>query len=95
MEKGLNQNLAHFILKCAFLYNFFELNNTKSKGEMIMNITSKELSWIEDQLSLEELMVKKYQMAAAVTSDTAIKSECEKIAKKHQGHFDKLYSYLN
>ncbi len=60
-----------------------------------MNITSKELSWIEDQLSLEELLVKKYKAAAEMTTDGAIKAECTKIAEKHQKHFDKLYSYLN
>lgn len=60
-----------------------------------MNITSKELSWIEDQLSLEELMVKKYKAAASQTTDTALKNECEKIAQKHQAHFDKLLGYLS
>ena len=34
-----------------------------------MALTSKELSWIEDQHSLEQLMVKKYRMAETMAGE--------------------------
>lgn len=58
------------------------------------NISSKELSAIEDQLSLEQLMIKKYRQAAAIAADPQIKSKLESIAVKHQNHFNTLYKHL-
>lgn len=59
------------------------------------NLTSKELSAIEDQLSMEELLVKKYKSIASMTTDQQIKSKCEQIASKHQEHFNTLMGHLN
>ncbi len=59
------------------------------------NLTSKELSAIEDQLTLEQLLIQKYKQAASQASDPAIQSKCESIATKHQEHFQKLMSHLN
>ena len=60
-----------------------------------MALTSKELSWIEDQLTLEQLLVSKYRLAASTATDEAIKSKMEKIADRHQQHFDRLLGHLN
>ena len=57
-------------------------------------ITSKELSAIEDQLSLEQLMVKKYRQSAKLASDPQIKAKLESIANMHSQHFNMLYKHL-
>ena len=57
-------------------------------------LTSKELSTIEDQLHLEENLVSKFRNFAQTTNDTALKSKYEQIAKKHEQHYFTLYSYL-
>ena len=57
------------------------------------NLTSKELSAIEDQLAQEQLLVKKYRMYSQ--SATEIKTKCEQIASRHQNHYDKLFAHLN
>ena len=60
-----------------------------------MSITSKELSWIEDQLNLEELLIKKYNMAESMATDETIRTKMKTMADRHQAHFDKLMGYLN
>ncbi len=58
------------------------------------NLTSKELSGIEDQLDAEKILITKYSMYANTTQDAQLKAKLEQIATKHQEHFDKLYSLL-
>lgn len=58
-------------------------------------LTEKELSAIEDSLSAEQVVIKKYQTYAMLCNDPQLKSRCEEIAKKHQRHYDRLMSYLN
>lgn len=58
------------------------------------NLSAKELSSIEDQLTQENLLVRKYQSAAQLSCDPALKSKFESIAAKHQDHFNRLYTYL-
>lgn len=57
-------------------------------------LTTKELGAIEDTLAQEEILVKKYQNYAAMATDPELKSQCQKIAKKHQGHMSTLLSML-
>ena len=59
------------------------------------NLTSKELTALEDQLSMEQLMIKKYKSFAGMTHDQQIKSKYEQIAAKHQAHYQKLLGHLN
>ncbi|MBC7765891.1 MAG: spore coat protein [Hyphomonadaceae bacterium] len=58
------------------------------------NITSKELSALEDQLNYEQMLVKKYRTFAGQCSDVALQNKCTQIANKHQEHFNKLMNYL-
>lgn len=58
-------------------------------------LTAKELTAIEDQLGVEQNLIKKYQMYATQTQDAQIKQKCDEIAGKHQCHFDTLLGYLN
>ena len=58
------------------------------------NLTAKELGALEDQLSAEQLLIKKYKSYAALATDPQIKTPCEQIAGRHQNHFDSLMGFL-
>lgn len=57
-------------------------------------LTGKELSALQDLLTDEELLVKKFKMLASQTADTEIKDRYEAISKQHQNHYNALYAYL-
>jgi rubrerythrin len=57
-------------------------------------LTEKELSVLNDALSEEELLVKKFQMLAEQSQDPQMKSAFQDISGKHQGHFNSLYEQL-
>lgn len=58
------------------------------------NLSEKELSTLNDCLSEEELLVKKFQMLASHATDATVKKEMEEISMHHQDHFNKLYNHL-
>lgn len=58
------------------------------------NLTSKELTALEDQLGNEQALVKKYRAMATMCTDQKIKSDLESIATKHQQHYSTLVSFL-
>lgn len=60
-----------------------------------MPLTSKELSWIEDQLTLEQLLIEKYRTAAESATDAAISSKMTQIASQHEQHYNTLLGHLN
>jgi rubrerythrin len=60
----------------------------------LSNLTTKELTAIEDTLAYEQVLVKKYRTLAGTCTDAAIKSRMENIANRHQGHYDTLVNYL-
>lgn len=57
-------------------------------------LTEKELAALEDELSAEQQLVKKFQACAQAVSDPQLKATCEQMAIKHQRHFDTLMTYL-
>ena len=57
-------------------------------------ITSKELTALEDQLSVEQNIINKYKMYSQTAIDSEIKDKCSCIANKHQKHYDTLISQL-
>ncbi|MGM9625802.1 MAG: spore coat protein [Eubacteriales bacterium] len=57
-------------------------------------ITTKELGSIQDQLHLEENLVRKFCTYAEQTNDLALKNKYQDIASRHQKHFDALYAQL-
>jgi len=61
----------------------------------LANLTSKELTAIDDQLSLEENMVKKFKLYAQTCVDPQLKTKCEQIASRHQSHYTRLLNQLN
>lgn len=58
------------------------------------DLSEKELSLINEALSEEQLLVKKFKMLASHTEDQTVKQQMLDIADKHQGHFNDIYSYL-
>jgi len=58
------------------------------------NLTTKELSGIEDQLKSEKNLICKCNLYAAKTNDLALKTKFEEVAQKHQHHYDQLFSLL-
>lgn len=58
------------------------------------NLTSKELSALEDQISFEQTLVKKYQAMAYLCNDAQIQQGFNNIAQKHQQHYNALVTFL-
>ncbi|MDR0904912.1 MAG: spore coat protein [Oscillospiraceae bacterium] len=59
------------------------------------NISTKELSAIEDQIGQEQTLVKKYQYLAQMSQDKKIQKSMDEFAQKHQKHADTLLTFLN
>lgn len=60
----------------------------------MQNITSKELSAIEDQLNYEQLLIKKYKNYANMCQDPQLKTTCGQLAAQHKTHYDTIMTYL-
>ncbi len=59
------------------------------------NLTEKELSALEDLLSLEELNIKKYDMLTQHVQDSALQQKLQNIGNAHQQHFNMLFKHLS
>ena len=59
------------------------------------HLSEKELSFVKDLLSEEELLVKKFDMLAKHAESEEVKDKMQTISNKHQEHFNKLYSKLS
>ncbi len=59
------------------------------------NLTTKELTALEDQIKYEQVLVKKYQAMACLCNDTKIQTELNNFARKHQQHCDTLMTFFN
>lgn len=57
-------------------------------------ITSKELTGISDQLTIEQNLVAKYKNYAEMTQDQTLKAKYNDIAQKHQKHLEALFANL-
>jgi ferritin len=60
----------------------------------LANLTSKELSALEDQLNAEQTLVTKYQAMAGLCNDTQIQKCMNDFAQKHQQHYNTLMTFL-
>ena len=59
-------------------------------------LSEKELSVLNDLLTEEDLLIKKFQMLAEHTEDQQeISAKFTEISQKHQGHFNSLYAQLS
>lgn len=57
-------------------------------------LSAKELSGLQDLLSGEELLIKKFKMLSETTSDPELKQQFLSISQRHQSHYDAMYSQL-
>ncbi len=60
----------------------------------VQNLTTKELTAIEDQLGIEQVLIKKYNTMAGQCTDATIKTKLTSIASRHQQHYNTLMGYL-
>ena len=74
---------------------FGNCTNLKETTVIPSSVTSKELSALNDLLSEEELLIKKFQMLAEHSSDAQVKAKFNDISNKHKEHFKSLYSQLS
>ena len=58
------------------------------------NLSEKELSLLNDSLTSEMLLVKKFQMLAEHSSDAEVQQKFNEISMQHQSHYNLLYSLL-
>ena len=73
-----------------------ERPDTDKRKEIPMNqISEKELSALNDLLTGEELLIKKFQMLAENCNDSEVKAKFTEISNEHKEHFRSLYSQLS
>ena len=58
------------------------------------NLTSKELTALEDQIGYEQTLVKKYEAMACLCNDTKIQQDLTGYANKHRQHYNSLVTFL-
>ena len=58
-------------------------------------LSEKELSCLQELLSDEDLLVKKFQMLAEHATDEKVKTKMLEISDKHQRHLNDLYDKLS
>ncbi len=58
------------------------------------NLTTKELSFLKEQLKGEQAEVAQYNLMAEQCQDAQLKSKLAGIASRHQNHYDTLYQFL-
>ena len=59
-----------------------------------MNLTSKELTALSEQLSGEQVLVQKYTRMANEAPNDMLRTKFMEISAKHQAHYDALFNYL-
>lgn len=95
-EQGIPQvsnfrDTLFFCINSPVTVNTALITNGK---ENHMQLSEKELSSINDLLSEEELLTKKFKMLAEQTTDTELKDKFTNISERHQQHFNSLYKLL-
>ena len=58
-------------------------------------LSEKELASIQELLSDEDLLVKKFKMLAEHATEEKTKTKMLEISEKHQKHLNELYSHLS
>ncbi len=59
------------------------------------NLTSKELTAIEEQCNNEMILIKKYRAYAAESTDQTLKTKWIRMADQHQQHYATLLKHLH
>ena len=59
------------------------------------NLTTKELSALDDQIRHEQVLVKKYRAMACLCDESGMQKDLNAFADKHQQHLNTLMGFLN
>ena len=59
------------------------------------NLTPRELENLEEQLTREQNLVKKYKHFSQQCADPQLKAKCQQVAAKHLNHYNTLLRQLN
>ena len=59
------------------------------------DLTTRELGSLTDQLTREQLLVKKYKMYGAQCCDPQLRMKCQQVAARHQNHYNTLLNQLS
>ena len=70
------------------------MNLNDERSFLMANLTSKELTAIEEQCSNEIILVKKYRSYAEQSTDQTLKTKWTQMADKHQQHYFTLMNHL-
>lgn len=57
--------------------------------------SQKDLNIIEDQLTAESILIKKFETASELCTDHSLKDLCNRNAQTHKDHYFKLFNVLN
>lgn len=60
----------------------------------MVNLTTKELAGLEDQLGFEKMLCCKYQEAAQTVAETELKNSFTQYAKQHKQNYETLLGFL-
>ena len=58
------------------------------------NLTSKELTALEEQINGEQMLVKKFESMAGMCNDAKLQQDLNSFAAKHRAHYNTLISFL-
>ena len=69
--------------------------STMANPSAVKQLSSKNLTILEDEMNHEALLVHKYAQAAQACTDPQLGQLCTTIAEKHHSHYNALLDYLN
>lgn len=58
------------------------------------NLSTKELSALEDQIGQEETLIKMYEAMSCMCNDKKVQNELSNYASRHKQHYNTLVSFL-
>lgn len=75
--------------------NITQNSNNTPIGQGSKKLDSNNLKVLEDQLTHESLLAKKFSNYANNCTDTELKNLCEQASQQHKQHYSELLNYLN
>lgn len=60
----------------------------------MIQLTTKELAVLTEQIAAEQSLVAKYNRLAQETRDDALRTKFTEVAQRHQNHYDTMFAYL-
>lgn len=87
-----------YLRRALFFVSIFCAQKVEASGGKggveMFNLTTKELSGLEDQLGFEKMMCCKYQEAAQSVEDVELKNGFNQYARQHRQNYETLLEFL-